>query len=488
MNLHEQIDPYMLDNVEETDQRLGNGSYGEVKVVKHGGKEYAGKYFYPCLQSQQMKDSIKKECYRAFSIEHENIVKAVGLFYVGCERMVLVMELMSYSLSSLLNNDQDNLPESIKLQILHGVSKGLEFLHSKHIIHRDLTANNVLLTKTLKAKISDFGQAKCVQGNVPIQARQTPLPGTEIYMPPEAIGIQHDPSARQLDLAEYSFPLDIFSFGVLILHIYLQRWPSYESRFCKCGDGLLQHIRPVEYFSKDIQSAMAESHPLHPILIRCLDERPGERPAPTELVKDLHLLLSNTNKVFVDLMKMLNESEEKISFLQTTKCKIEEELDRLREKLEQQNEELKLQGQENDLLREEWRRVAEMCKSFKQKRTSLPSISLRDYVVVGGKSLEEQPLLDQNKENIIESVYNESYTDSINRERKEKDILWEENQKLIERVNQLERENEQLRQRVHQERHPSMEESSLFQSMRHYVEPTEPPTVMCLQGVRRVLT
>ena len=474
MNLHEQIDPHTLDNVEETDQKLGNGSYGEVKVVKHGGKEYAGKYFYPHLQKQQKtKVSIKNECYRAFSIEHENIVKAVGLFYVGCERMVLVMELMPYNLSSLLNNDQGNLPEYIKLQILHGVSRGLEFLHSKHIIHRDLTANNVLLTKTLKAKISDFGQAKCVQGNVPIQARQTPLPGTEIYMPPEAIGIQHDSSARQLDLAEYSFPLDIFSFGVLILHIYLQRWPSYESRFHKCGDGLLQHIRPVEYFSKDIQSAMAESHPLHPVLIRCLDERPGERPAPTELVKDLHLLLSNTNKVFVDLMKMLNESEEKISFLQTAKCKIEEELDRLKEKLEQQNEELRVTG---------------MCKSFNQKRTSLPSDSLQDYVVVGGKSLEEQPLLDQNKENIIKSVYNESYTDSIKRERKEKDILREEKQKLIERVNLLERENEQLRQRVHQERHPSMEESSLFQSMRHYVEPTEPPTVMCLQGVRRVLT
>ena len=48
-------------------------------------------------------------------------------------------------------------PLHFKLSILVDVAQGLEFLHGQDIIHRDLSSNNVLLTKHLVAKIADLG-------------------------------------------------------------------------------------------------------------------------------------------------------------------------------------------------------------------------------------------------------------------------------------------------------------------------------------------
>ena len=48
----------------------------------------------------------------------------------------------------------------LKLNILHGISCGLLYIHSRGIVHRDLNAGNVLLTKGLQAKVADLGVAR----------------------------------------------------------------------------------------------------------------------------------------------------------------------------------------------------------------------------------------------------------------------------------------------------------------------------------------
>ena len=58
--------------------------------------------------------------------------------------------------------EQGKVPLHFKLSILVDVVQGLEFLHGQDIIHRDLSSNNVLLTKSLVAKIADLGVAKVI--------------------------------------------------------------------------------------------------------------------------------------------------------------------------------------------------------------------------------------------------------------------------------------------------------------------------------------
>ena len=50
----------------------------------------------------------------------------------------------------------------LKLSFLTGIADGLSYLHSKGVIHRNLTATNILLDRDLVAKISDFGNSSIV--------------------------------------------------------------------------------------------------------------------------------------------------------------------------------------------------------------------------------------------------------------------------------------------------------------------------------------
>lgn len=95
------------------------------------------------------------------SCNHENIVRlkevAVGR---SLESIFLVMEYCEQDLASLLDNMPSPFSESqvkcITLQIL----RGLKYLHSNYIVHRDLKVSNVLLSDKGQLKIADFGLAR----------------------------------------------------------------------------------------------------------------------------------------------------------------------------------------------------------------------------------------------------------------------------------------------------------------------------------------
>ena len=106
------------------------------------------------------------------------------------------------------------LPNEISYSVLNDVALALSYLHqhSPPVIHRDLSVNNVLLTPGMTAKISDLGVAKMLDLN-PSQMTQTP--GTQCYMPPEAL----------VPRPRYSTKVDVFSFGVMMVHLFSGQWP-----------------------------------------------------------------------------------------------------------------------------------------------------------------------------------------------------------------------------------------------------------------------
>lgn len=159
-------------------------------------------------------DNYIKECQLIATIDHSNIVQFVGLCKLPSESELplLVMELMESNLHDYLLDDANaNIPSSLKQSILEDVARGLSYLHNFRtpIIHRDLTASNVLLDSALIAKISDFGNSRFLPKDFN-PAKLSKMPGTMVYMPPEAI-TQH-----------YGTKLDIFSFGHLALFTLTQ--------------------------------------------------------------------------------------------------------------------------------------------------------------------------------------------------------------------------------------------------------------------------
>ena len=119
------------------------------------------------------------------------------------------------------------LPAEIGGAILLEVALGLRYLHeiSPPIVHRDLSSNNVLLTTSMTAKISDLGVAKILDVSPGRAARmtQTQAPGTAAFMPPEAM----------LARPKYTSKVDIFSFGVLVVHILSGEWPMPSEAFAE---------------------------------------------------------------------------------------------------------------------------------------------------------------------------------------------------------------------------------------------------------------
>ena len=149
------------------------------------------------------------------SLRHPNITLFLGLCFLPNTRLpLLVMEKLETSLDDLLEH-VPSLPLSLKCSVLEGVSSGLVYLHKREppVIHRDLTAKNVLLTSSLQAKITDMGNSRIINMKPGQLARTlSQLPGTLVYMPPEALSDAH----------RYGPSLDVFSFGHLTLYTITQ--------------------------------------------------------------------------------------------------------------------------------------------------------------------------------------------------------------------------------------------------------------------------
>ena len=166
-----------------------------------------------------------------------------------------------------------DIPLPLKLSILRDVSYGLLHLHSQAppIIHRDLTAPNILLTQGMSAKIADLGVSKIFDIRQIQRSAHTAAPGTWAYMPPEALS--PDP--------KYDTKLDVFSYGVLTLYVANQEFPTvYELQ-----------ILPLVTTKQEIQickrmpwvDKMGVAHPLHNVVMSCLKDHPDHRPTSKEL-------------------------------------------------------------------------------------------------------------------------------------------------------------------------------------------------------------
>ena len=145
-----------------------------------------------------------------------------GVYYPTMEQPtlpIIVVEKMQQSLRGLVEK-YSSIPLNVKLSILNDACLGLRYLHSRNppIVHCDLTPNNILLGGHLEAKITDLGVAKVM--SMDDKLAMTKLPATPEYMPPEA-------QSRQ---PVYGIPLDMFSFGGVILYTISQKWPELPDR------------------------------------------------------------------------------------------------------------------------------------------------------------------------------------------------------------------------------------------------------------------
>ena len=213
-------------------------------------------------------------------IRHPNIVPYYGICKLTTDgSTVIVMERMEKNLDVFLK-EGPNMTLERKIQILNDVAKGLHHLHSQKpaIIHRDLTASNVLLDSNGTAKISDFGNSRIVDLQTTLELLTT-NPGTLDYMAPEA-----------LEGGKYNEKIDVFSFGHLSIYVLLQCRPHPLLSHTYIIAGKLtprSEVERREPYLEEVKSTVqgGESHPLYRLIIRCLQNDPSQRPSCADILK-----------------------------------------------------------------------------------------------------------------------------------------------------------------------------------------------------------
>ena len=165
--------------------------------------------------------------------------------------------------------------------LLQDVSYGLVYLHEykSPIIHRDLTARNILLTQSRQAKIADVGVAKLMDEKAKQAEYHTQAPGQMYYMPPEACRRN----------AVYTYKLDMFSFGHLSLHTILEDYPVvYE---VDLTPEMLQEDSVQVMKRQTSLSKIGTQHCLYQSIVKCLMDNPKKRPTARQMNNELNLLV-----------------------------------------------------------------------------------------------------------------------------------------------------------------------------------------------------
>ena len=275
---------WRLEGWREVGRELGRGSYAAVVEVDYKGLKCVGKKIHRVLYEQGERELVRRfeeECRLLGQLRHPHIVQFLGVYFEEYSNVpVLVMEFLPTTLAQSLDR-YGLLPEEINFSILQDVALGLRYLHERPqpIVHRDLSANNVLLTRDMTAKISDLGVARML-GLTPLQmSRLTQGPGTPCYMPPEAM--IPDP--------QYDVKIDIFSYGVMMVHVLSAQWPFPKEAVRVEDPSAPSLLTPVSELDRrqDCIEKIVPDHPLMQLLSQCLQNSPAHRPSVVEVCQQV---------------------------------------------------------------------------------------------------------------------------------------------------------------------------------------------------------
>ena len=159
----------------------------------------------------------EREAKLASSLDHPNICTIFGLHKVGDIQFIAMQYVEGRNVRQFVDGQPLDLRQALSIAIQ--VTDALAAAHSRGIVHRDIKARNVMVTRSGTVKVLDFGLAKLIEsphtGSSDPQLTEVGVPyGTSTYAAPEqAQGLKADHRA------------DIFSTGVLLYEMLAGTWP-----------------------------------------------------------------------------------------------------------------------------------------------------------------------------------------------------------------------------------------------------------------------
>ncbi|XP_078468354.1 serine/threonine-protein kinase B-raf-like [Lampetra fluviatilis] len=195
-------------------QRIGSGSFGTVYKGKWHG-DVAVKVLNVTDPTPQQLQAFKNEVGVLRKTRHVNILLFMG--YTMQPRLAIVTQWCEgSSLYRHLHVLDTRLPVLQLIDIARQTAQGMDYLHAKSIIHRDLKSNNIFLHDDLTVKVGDFGLAT-VKTRWSGSHQLTQPSGSILWMAPEVI--------RMEDENPYTFESDVYAFGVVLFELMSGQLP-----------------------------------------------------------------------------------------------------------------------------------------------------------------------------------------------------------------------------------------------------------------------
>ena len=251
-------------------EQIGYGAAGLVSKGRYQGQEVAVKQIHrEILREKHIMDEFKREVGIMATIQHPNLVRFIAAVFDERvdqlrETPLLVLELLH---TNLRNAYKDfNLSPSKSVPIFRDVAYGLHYLHehSEPIIHRDVSAPNILLEslpgETWRAKLSDFGSANF------LKRAKTLGVGAIVYTAPEMFP-REGPSAP---MPRPTTKCDVFSYGIVLVEVITKTMPTTENRHELFGE--------VE----------RKWRLMHDLVSRCTEISPHARPTMASVLNTLN--------------------------------------------------------------------------------------------------------------------------------------------------------------------------------------------------------
>lgn len=246
---------------------LGSGSFGEVREVRV--KAFPDKLRAVKITERQENDGSEKaqkksdslsmfrrEVDLLRSLKHPNIVRVWDV-YETAHYFYVVMDLCRGGELFDMINELDRLPENDTAVIAKQLLGGIDYMHSKSVMHRDIKAENVLLTEwsaTAVVKIIDFGIAAKFQRGEMFDK----ISGSPQYMAPELVGQRYD------------YRVDMWAFGILMYFTLYGRYPFD-------GNNVREILLTVLHGTVDWESDVQIDPKIVNLLKGCLQRKPRKR-------------------------------------------------------------------------------------------------------------------------------------------------------------------------------------------------------------------